>query len=101
MHNVINGALNNLQGMRSYYFVFLAFIVLFEIIGLILKRDIDEKMVIIKAGYLSYICIIPFLIKTTHVSYVFDLLLVLMVIINICNVCINREQKIKLLKEKN
>lgn len=101
MTNVITSIKENLIHSRNYYIVLIVVITVFDILGLILKRDIDTKMFLFKVAYITSICIIPFVLKNNYTSYVFDTILAINVIISMCNVCINNEGKIKLLKEKN
>ena len=101
MRSVINGISLNLQSSRNYYLAIIIFTVVFDMLGIILKRDIDVKMVIIKICYLSSLVLIPFVNTPLYSSFIFDTFLCIGAVISICNVCINREEKIKLLKEKN
>ena len=101
MRNIFDGIYLNLNGARNYYLVIIIFTIVFDILGIILKRDIDVKMIVIKTCYMSSLILIPFINSVTYSSYVFDTFLSFNAIISICNVCINREEKVKLLKEKN
>ena len=97
----VENSINVLIHSKNYYLVFLIFTLVFEIVGLILKRKLDIKMFMIKVVYITTGIITFFMVDGIHASYVFDTLLVLTVIINVCNICYNREERIKLLKEKN
>ena len=90
-----------LMHSRNYYIVLIVFSLVFEIIGLILKRKIEIKMFVIKALTISSMLVLPFMQKTVYTSQVLDTLFVLNAVINICNICYNREEKVKLLKDKN
>ena len=100
MFNVSNSE-NILLHSRTYYLVLVIFSLVFEIIGVILKRKLDVKMFMIKIGMITAGVLTFFTVDGTHASAVWDVLLVLTVITNVCNICYNREEKIKLLKDKN
>lgn len=91
---------NAMMLSRNYYIVLIFLSIVFEIIGILLKRKIDIKMVLIKI--FNIIGVLYILLNGTSMScIVFDVSLVLLVVCNICNIYYNMEEKIKLLKEKN
>jgi len=94
----LTGILNN---ARSYYLALIICSFVFEIIGILLQRKLDIKMFIIKVAYISLGVITFFMVNNTSSEVLFETFLILNVIINICNICYNREEKIKLLNEKN
>ena len=97
----VGNALKILMHSRSYYLVLIIMALGFEIIGFFLKRKLDIKMFIIKVAFIVSSIILFFMLDGIYVSAVWDTLLVLTTITNICAICYNREERIKLLKEKN
>jgi len=97
----VNNCISILRHSRTYYLVLVIFAVVFEIIGVILKRKLDIKMFAIKMALITTAILTFFMVDGIHASAVFDVLLVLTVIINVCNICYNREERVKLLKDKN
>mgnify|MGYP003292114997 CR=1 FL=1 len=93
----VSNSVNVLMHSRNYYLVLLIFSLVFEIIGIILKRKLDVKMFMIKVAMITSGMHTFFMPDSIYSSAVFDTLLVLTVIANICNICYNREEKIKLL----
>lgn len=83
---------------RNYYIVLIVVILTFEIIGIVLKRKIDIKMTVIK---LFNIMSVLYIILNGTACILFDVSLILLAVCNICNIYYNREEKIKLLKDKN
>lgn len=86
---------------RNYYIVLITAIVLLEIISVVLKRTLDIKMICIKI--LNILVIITMILSRdlTYTATIFDVTLILLLVSNLCNIYYNREEKIKLLKEKN
>ena len=91
----------NLIHSRNYYIVLIVFSFVFEIIGFVLNRKVDIKMCMLKYALIIMTCILPFMVPVVYTTTVYDTLLVIATIINVCNICFNREEKIKLLKDKN
>lgn len=83
---------------RNYYILLIVVILTFEIIGIVLKRKIDIKMTVIK---LFNIMSVLYIILNGTACILFDVSLILLAVCNICNIYYNREEKIKLLKDKN
>lgn len=98
--NVTN-SVNVLMHARTYYLVLIICSLVFEIIGIILKRKLDVKMFIIKVAFVVVGITTFFMVDGIYASALFDTLLVITVITNICNICYNREERVKLLKDKN
>ena len=90
-----------LNTSRNYYIVLIVLIVLLEIIGVILKRNLDIKMVAVKI--LNILVIISMMLSknVTYTATIFDVTLILLLVSNMCNIYYNREEKIKLLKDRN
>ena len=86
---------------RNYYLVLIICSAVFEVLGLILRRKLDNKIFMVKVAMISSIVLLAFTVNNIYVSAVFDTLLILTVITNVCNICYNREEKVKLLKDKN
>ena len=97
----VGNALKILMHSRSYYLVLIIMAMVFEIIGFFLQRKLDIKMFIIKIAFIATSIILFFTIDGIYASAVWDTLLVLTTITNICAICYNREERIKLLNEKN
>lgn len=97
----VQNSINILMHSRNYYLVLIICSLVFEIIGVILRRKLDIKMFVIKVTFIASGIITFFAIDGIYASAVFDTTLVLTVITNICNICYNREERIKLLKDKN
>ena len=97
----IFNAVNVLRHSRSYYLVLVISAIVFEIIAVFAKRKLDIKMQTIKVSFIITSCLIFFAVNDIYTATVFDVLLVLSTVMNVCNICYNREEKIKLLKEKN
>ena len=98
---VLQNLENNLIQSRTYYIVLIIFALVFEILSVILKRKIDIKMFVIKVSQVAASIITAFIANTNYASCLYDTTLVMFVVINICNICYNREDKVKLIKEKN
>lgn len=96
-----NNAIKILMHSRMYYLILLIISLVAEIIGVLLKRKLDIKMFMVKVGMITQTVVIFFMAPNVYTATVFDALLVLTVITNICNICYNREEKVKLLKEQN
>lgn len=90
-----------LKEARTYFLVLIILLVVLEIIGMVLKRKIDLKTTIIRSALLTAVMNLMFNSSMLHISGVFEVLIVLNLILNISNIYYNREEKIKLLKEKN
>jgi len=97
----ITNSINILMHSRSYYLVLIISALVFEIIGVILKRKLDVKMFGIKVAFIAIGILTFFMVDGIYTSVVFDTLLVLTSVLNICNICYNREERVKLLKDKN
>ncbi len=97
----VENASNILMHSRNYYLVLVIFALVFEIIGVLLKRELDIKMFNIKVSMITIAIISFFMVDSIYASALFDTLLALTVITNACNICYNREERIKLLKDKN
>ena len=97
----LQNTINILGKSRMYYIILIVLILVFDIIAVVLKRKTDIKMFALKILSMVSIVTTAFMIDTTYASAVFDTLLSLNVVISICNICYNREEKIKLLKEVN
>ena len=100
MFEVIN-VINILLHSRNYYLVLIIFAFVFEIISVIASRKMDIKMYLLKLLFICEICLLFFMVDGIYAAGVFDTLLILNAVMNICNICYNREERIKLLKEKN
>ena len=74
---------------------------LLEIISIVLKRTLDIKMICIKILNILVIMTMMLSRDLTYTATIFDVTLILLLISNLCNIYYNREEKIKLLKEKN
>ncbi len=96
-----NRTVEALNTSRNYYIVLIVMIVLLEIIGVVLKRNLDIKMVAVKI--LNILVIISMVLSkdTTYTATIFDITLILLLVSNMCNIYYNREEKIKLLKDRN
>lgn len=97
----LQNTINILGKSRMYYIILMLLILVFDIIAVILKRKTDIKMFVLKVLSMVSIVTTAFMVETTYAAIVFDTLLSLNVVISICNICYNREEKIKLLKEIN
>lgn len=97
----VQNSLNVLMHSRNYYLVLIITSLVFEIIGVILKRKLDIKMFMIKVAFIASGVITFFMVDGVYAAALFDTLLILTVVTNICGICYNREERIKLLKEKN
>ena len=97
----VTNSLNVLMHSRNYYLVLIISALVFEIIGVVLKRKLDIKMFGIKVLFVSSGIVTFFMVDTTYAAAVFDTLLILTSVLNVCNICYNREERVKLLKDKN
>ena len=98
---IANKLIEVLAVSRNYYLVLIISIVLFEIVGILLKRKLDIKMICIKILNILVIFLMLISRDLTYTATIFDVTLILLLASNICNIYYNREEKIKLLKEKN
>ena len=98
---LVDRTIEALNTSRNYYVVLITLTVFFEIIGVILKRNLDIKMIAVKI--LNILVIISMLLSkdTTYNATIFDTSLILLFVSNMCNIYYNREEKIKLLKDRN
>ena len=97
----LSNSVNILLHSRSYYLVLLITSLVFEIVGVIFNRKLDIKMLAIKVGMTCSMVLTFFTVVGIYASYVFDTFLILNTITNICNICYNREERVKLLKVRN
>lgn len=86
---------------RNYYIVLISLVLLFEIIGIVLKRNWDIKIIGIKLLNILVLGVMIFSKDLIYTATIFDVTLILLLVSNMCNIYYNREEKIKLLKEKN
>lgn len=86
---------------RNYYIVLISLVLLFEIVGIVLKRSWDIKIIGIKLLNILVIGVMVFSKDLIYTATIFDVTLILLLVSNMCNIYYNREEKIKLLKEKN
>lgn len=101
MSDLINKVVEVLTTSRNYYIVLIIAIVLLEIVGVILKRNLDIKMICVKILNILVIALMMFSKDLIYTATIFDVTLILLLVSNMCNIYYNREEKIKLLKEKN
>lgn len=97
----VSNIVNILIHSRNYYLVLIICALVFEIIAVVAKRKLDVKMYIIKIMFIVASCLTFFTVDDIYAAAVFDVVLIITVVMNICNICYNREEKIKLLKDKN
>lgn len=97
----VQNAVCVLQHSRNYYLVLIIAALVFEIVSIITKRKIDVKMHLIKLMFIVTSILTFFIVDGIYASALFDTLLIMNSIMIICNICYNREEKIKLLKDKN
>lgn len=97
----VQNALKVLEHSRSYYLVLVIVSLVFETISVITKRKLDIKMNLIKLMFITAASLTFFMIDGVYSSALFDTLLILNMVMVICNIGYNREEKIKLLNEKN
>lgn len=90
-----------LKYSRSYYIIIVTITIITEIISIILRRKIDLKTTVIRMIYVMLVLNLLISGATLYISQIFDTVLILNLILNISNIYYNREEKIKLLKEKN
>lgn len=94
-------SINILMHSRSYYLVLIICSLVFEIIGIIFNRKLDIKMFTIKLAAVCSMALTFFAVDGIYASAVFDVLIILNTVTNICNICYNREERVKLLRDKN
>ena len=94
-------SINILMHSRSYYLVLIICSLVFEIIGIIFNRKIDIKMFTIKVATVCSMALTFFSVDGIYASAVFDVFIILNTVTNICNICYNREARVKLLRDKN
>lgn len=97
----VSNLVNVLMHSRNYYLVLIICALVFEIIAIVTRRKIDAKMYIIKVAFMSAASLTFYTVDGIYASAVFDVLLILNTVMNICNICYNREERIKLLRDKN
>lgn len=101
VNSIIKIIQNLVQESRTYYISIIFLIILFELIGSFLGRKVDIKTTIMKWTLLSSIVLVAISDSIVYRLYIFDTLLILIFILDISNIYYNRDEKIKLLKEKN
>lgn len=99
--NLDNNIEEIFKSSRNYYIVIIILILVLEFLGVILKRKTDIKIIIIKGTLVITTFVTAFYRNTVNASIIFDVILILVLILDIGNIYYNREDKIKLLKEKN
>jgi len=99
--NLLTIAYNLLREARTYYISIFVVIILLDVIGALLGRKVDVKTAVIKWTLIGNIALIMFSKSIVYKDYIFDTLLILILVLNISNIYYNRDEKIKLLKEKN
>lgn len=99
--SVLTISYNIVKDARTYYMYIFGIIVILEIIGAILRRKVDVKTTIMKSSFIGIVALTILTKNDIFQKYVFDTLLTLIFILNISNIYYNRDEKIKLLKEKN
>lgn len=97
----VQNALAVLQHSRNYYLVLIITALVFEIISVITRRKMDGKIYLIKLMFTVTAILTFFTVDGIYAAVLFDTLLILNAVMVICNICYNREEKIKLLNEKN
>lgn len=90
-----------LENSRNYYMIIIFCVIILEFVGIVLKRRIDLKSMVLKGAFALTTIVTALYVDTNNASAIFDILLLLVFVINIGNIYYNREDKIKLLKEKN
>lgn len=101
VNSIIKIIQNLVRESRTYYISIIFVIIVFELIGSLLRRKVDIKTTIMKWTLLSSIILVGISDSIVYRLYIFDTLLILIFILNISNIYYNRDEKIKLLKEKN
>ena len=97
----VQNAVSVLGHSRSYYLVLIITALVFEIVAVITKRKLDVKMYLIKLMFIVVAILTFFTVDGVYASALFDTLLILNMVMVICNIGYNREERIKLLNEKN
>lgn len=101
MNEIYNKITQVMMHSRNYYLLIILLVILFDIVGIILKRRTDIKIITMKIINALFAVQMVLSADLTYTATLFDTSLVLLLIANICNIYYNREEKIKLLKEKN
>ncbi len=97
----VQNAVSVLGHSRSYYLVLVIASLVFEIVSVITKRKLDIKMNLVKLMFVIVAILTFFTVDGIYAAALFDTLLILNVVMIICNIGYNREERIKLLNEKN
>lgn len=90
-----------LRYSRNYYLIIVVITLITEFVAVFLRRKVDLKTTAIRSIFLMSIMNLLITSPKPYIYQIFDAMLILNLVLNISNIYYNREEKIKLLKEKN
>ncbi|MDD2627583.1 MAG: hypothetical protein PHR25_04075 [Clostridia bacterium] len=99
-HEVFNNTKNIFGDFNGYYISLIIITIIFDIIGLVLRRKRDTKTSLLKLTTIIA-GTITILINKDYVACILDTMLIITLVLNAGNIYYNRDEKIKLLKEIN
>lgn len=99
--NIIQGIYNMVGKIKWQYILGSSIIILFEVMSIFMKRKSNAKVSFIQLGLVIYSVIAMFYTNTSYNLCIYDSLLCMTCILSVGNIYYNRNEKVKLLKEKN
>ena len=99
--NIIQGIYNMVGKIKWQYIIGSGVIILFEVMSIFMKRKSNAKVSFIQLGLIIFSIIAVLYTNTTYNLCIYDALLCMACILSVGNIYYNRNEKVKLLKEKN
>lgn len=99
--SIIQGIYNMVGKIKWQYILGSSIIILFEVMSIFMKRRSNAKVSFIQLGLIIFSVIAILYTNTSYNLCIYDALLCMACILSVGNIYYNRNEKVKLLKEKN
>ena len=99
--NIMENVYGMFGNVKLHYIISSIVIILFEVMAAFMNRKTNAKVSVIKIAVVIFALIAMVYTNTTYNLCTYDALLSISIILSIGNIYYNRNEKIKLLKEKN
>lgn len=99
--NVIQGIYSMLEHVKWQYVIGCAVIIFFEIMSVFMRRTGNAKVSIMQLALIIFGIIAIFYTNAVYNLCIYDAILSICCILSVSNIYYNRNEKVKLLKEKN